>query len=67
VAPVAQNMSSSGVTIRAPLAQVVGTMAHMAVNRLLRESGGLDELRVHDALGRLYAGRLARARPEARQ
>jgi Lantibiotic biosynthesis dehydratase C-term len=51
--------------LQRPLADVVGTMAHMAVNRLLRESGGLDELRVHDALGRLYVGQLARARPAA--
>jgi lantibiotic biosynthesis protein len=49
-----------------PLAEVVCSLAHMSVNRLLRESGNRDELGVHDALGRVYASRLARARPGAR-
>jgi lantibiotic biosynthesis protein len=49
-----------------PLAEVVCALAHMSVNRLLREGGSHDELRVHDALGRLYASQLARARSGAR-
>ncbi|MBV9093707.1 MAG: lantibiotic dehydratase, partial [Streptosporangiaceae bacterium] len=48
-----------------PLADVVCALAHMSVNRLMREGGNRDELRVHDALGRLYASQLARARSSA--
>jgi thiopeptide-type bacteriocin biosynthesis protein len=47
-----------------PFEEVISAHAHMAINRLLPESGGFDELRVHDALARLYAS--ARAR-ESRQ
>lgn len=43
-----------------PYAEVVRSLAHMAVNRLLRDGGALDEVRVHDALARLYRERLAR-------
>jgi thiopeptide-type bacteriocin biosynthesis protein len=45
-----------------PLADVVCSLAHMAVNRLLKRGGNLDEVRVHDALARLYEAQLARER-----
>jgi thiopeptide-type bacteriocin biosynthesis protein len=51
--------------LQRPLPDVVCSLAHMFANRLLREGGGRDELRVHDALGRLYASQLARARSGA--
>lgn len=44
-----------------PVDDIVTSYAHMAVNRILLESGGIEELRVHDALARVYAGRRARA------
>jgi lantibiotic biosynthesis protein len=45
-----------------PLTDVLCSVAHMFVNRFLREAGHRDELRVHDALARLYEGQLARER-----
>jgi len=50
-----------------PLDDVYCSLAHMFVNRLLRDGGGLDELRVHDALARVYEGRLARERQRAQE
>jgi thiopeptide-type bacteriocin biosynthesis protein len=47
------------------LHDVLCTLAHMQVNRMLRKSGGHDELRVHDALARLYESQLARLRSTA--
>lgn len=49
-----------------PFAEIVGSLAHMSVNRLLRRGANRDELRVHDALARLYEGQLARERTQAR-
>ena len=34
----------------------------MSVNRLLKRGGNHDELRVHDALARLYEAQIARER-----
>jgi thiopeptide-type bacteriocin biosynthesis protein len=47
---------------------VLRSHAHMFVNRLLRSGGNLEleELRVHDALARLYESRSARLRLEQR-
>jgi Lantibiotic biosynthesis dehydratase C-term len=45
-----------------PLTDVLCSLGHMFVNRLLREAGDRDELRVHDALARLYESQLARER-----
>jgi hypothetical protein len=36
-------------------------LAHMAVNRLLRRGGNLDEASVHHALARVYEANGARA------
>jgi thiopeptide-type bacteriocin biosynthesis protein len=44
-----------------PLAPVLGSLAHMHVNRLLRAAQPVQELVVYDLLDRLYASRLARA------
>ncbi|MBV9818056.1 MAG: lantibiotic dehydratase [Solirubrobacterales bacterium] len=59
-------LADEGVLER-PLDDVVCSLAHMFVNRLLRDGGGLDELRVHDALARVYEGRLARERQRAQE
>lgn len=40
---------------------VMCALAHMAVNRLLRRGGNLDEARVHHALARVYEAKGARA------
>ncbi|HYZ81846.1 MAG TPA: thiopeptide-type bacteriocin biosynthesis protein, partial [Solirubrobacteraceae bacterium] len=45
-----------------PLDEVLCSLAHLCVNRLLSSSGNLDEVRVHDALARLYEAELARRR-----
>jgi len=45
-----------------PFDDVVCSLAHMSVNRLLKRGGNRDELRVHDALARLYEAHLARER-----
>jgi thiopeptide-type bacteriocin biosynthesis protein len=45
-----------------PLGAVLAAIAHMHINRLLLESGGVAELRVHDALARAYHARSARAK-----
>ncbi len=42
-----------------PLGDVIGALAHMAINRLLRRGGNYDEVRVHDALARHYDAVLA--------
>ena len=47
---------------RAALDDVMSSLAHMAVNRLLKRGGNLDEARVHHALARIYEARLARER-----
>jgi lantibiotic biosynthesis protein len=41
---------------------VMCSLAHMCVNRLLKRGGNLDEARVHHALARVYEGRIARER-----
>jgi thiopeptide-type bacteriocin biosynthesis protein len=45
-----------------PLHDVICSLAHMSVNRMLRRGANLDELRVHDALARLYEAQIARDR-----
>jgi hypothetical protein len=45
-----------------PLGDVISSLAHMGVNRLLMRGANLDEVRVHDALARLYEAQLARDR-----
>jgi thiopeptide-type bacteriocin biosynthesis protein len=50
-----------------PVVDVMCSLAHMAVNRLMRRgSGNFDEVRIHDALTRLYDGQIARERPRSR-
>jgi hypothetical protein len=46
--------------LRQPLPAVLAALAHMQINRLLFESGGMAELRVHDALARAYHAHSAR-------
>lgn len=58
-------LDEEGVLAR-PFAEVVGSLAHMSVNRLLRRGANRDELRVHDALARLYEAQMARERARAR-
>ncbi len=45
-----------------PLPDIVCSLAHMGVNRLLKRGGNMDEVRVHDALARLYEAQMARDR-----
>ena len=47
-----------------PFNDVMCSLAHMAVNRLLKRGANHDELRVHDALARIYEAKLARNRME---
>lgn len=47
-----------------PFNDVMCSLAHMAVNRLLKRGANHDELRVHDALARIYEAQLARRRME---
>lgn len=49
-----------------PFDHVVCSLAHMSVNRMLKRSGDRDELRVHDALARLYETHMARERSRVR-
>jgi thiopeptide-type bacteriocin biosynthesis protein len=44
------------------LEDFMASLAHMAVNRMLLRGGNYDEVRVHDALARLYESQQARAR-----
>jgi thiopeptide-type bacteriocin biosynthesis protein len=48
-----------------PFAEVMSSLAHMAVNRLLKVSGTVEELRVHHALARIYEAEIARVRSGA--
>ena len=43
-----------------PFDEIVCSLAHMSVNRILKRAANHDELRVHDALARLYEGQIAR-------
>jgi thiopeptide-type bacteriocin biosynthesis protein len=45
-----------------PLHDVACSLAHMGVNRLLKRGANMDEVRVHDALARLYEAQMARER-----
>ena len=45
-----------------PRPDVMCSLAHMCVNRLLKRGGNLDETRVHHALARVYESRIARER-----
>jgi hypothetical protein len=49
-----------------PLPDVLASLAHLAVNRLLKRSGSIEEARVHHALVRAYEAELGRARLGAR-
>lgn len=49
-------------TLERPLHDVICSLAHMSVNRMLRRGANHDELRVHDALARLYDAQIARDR-----
>jgi thiopeptide-type bacteriocin biosynthesis protein len=64
LAPLVQRLASLAGTglLVIPVEDLVTSYAHMAANRILLESGGVEELRVHDALARIYAGWRARAR-----
>ena len=41
----------------------MSSLAHMAVNRLMKRGGNVDEARVHHALARIYEAEIARERP----
>jgi thiopeptide-type bacteriocin biosynthesis protein len=43
-----------------PLADVMCSLAHMAVNRLLKRGDSVEEARVHHALARIYEAEIAR-------
>ncbi len=45
-----------------PLHDIACSLAHMGVNRLLKRGANMDEVRVHDALARLYEAEMARDR-----
>ena len=47
--------------LECPLPGVLSALAHIAVNRLLRRSGDIEEARVHHALVRAYEAELRRA------
>ena len=49
-------------TLELPFEEVVSSLAHMAVNRVLKRGGNVDEARVHHALVRIYEGEIARER-----
>jgi thiopeptide-type bacteriocin biosynthesis protein len=49
-------------TLELPFAEVMSSLAHMAVNRLLKRGGDVDEARVHHALARIYEAEIARER-----
>jgi lantibiotic biosynthesis protein len=59
-----RSLDDEGV-LEQPFEDVICSLAHMSVNRLLKRGGNRDELRVHDALARLYAGQMARERAMA--
>ena len=52
-------------TLERPLEDVMSSFAHMAVNRILKRGGNVDEARVHHALARIYEARIARERSAA--
>lgn len=56
-----RSLDEEGILER-PFEEVLCSLAHMSVNRLLKRGGNHDELRVHDALARLYQAEIARAR-----
>ena len=47
-----------------PFEQVMSSLGHMAVNRLLQHGGSIEEARVHHALARIYEAQIARRRSE---
>lgn len=49
-------------TLEQPFEDVMSSLAHMAVNRLLKRGGNVDEARVHHALARIYEAEIARER-----
>jgi thiopeptide-type bacteriocin biosynthesis protein len=53
--------------LEVPLEDYMGSLAHMAVNRMLLRGGNHDEVRVHDALARLYGSQQARTRQSERR
>jgi thiopeptide-type bacteriocin biosynthesis protein len=56
-----RTLAEEGVLER-PFDEVMASLAHMSVNRLLTRGGNADEARVHHALARIYEGGLARER-----
>jgi hypothetical protein len=46
-----------------PFAEVMSSLALMAVNRLMKRGGNVDEARVQHARARIYEAWLARERP----
>ena len=58
-----RELDEAGILER-PFDDVVCSLAHMGVNRLLKRGANHDELRVHDALARLYEAQIARQRLE---
>lgn len=46
-----------------PYPEIVQSLAHMALNRLLRDGGGIGEARAHDVVARLYLQHAARNAP----
>ena len=53
-------------TLELPFGDVVSSLAHMAVNRLLKRGGNVDPARVHHGLARVYEADIARERSLAR-
>jgi thiopeptide-type bacteriocin biosynthesis protein len=62
IAPVMARMRSleDERRLEAPIDDVMSALAHMAVNRLLVRGANADEVRVHDALARIYESQMAR-------
>lgn len=54
-------LDQEGILAR-PIDDVMCSIAHRAVNRLLKRGANHDELRAHDALARLYDAQIARER-----
>jgi lantibiotic biosynthesis protein len=63
IAPLAHRLAEldAGGELATPLSEIAKSLAHMHVNRLLREPEPEAELRVYDRLDRLYRSEAARA------
>lgn len=59
--PVVRELQSHAAAQRIELIPIIGSIAHMHVNRMLRSGGRRHELVLYDLLGRMYRSRLARS------